>query len=131
MIGEKHLETLLTEIEPVLSDDTYVFVTLPNRELPPNCRPLLVFQEAEGTTLILSEHEAKGLGLSYQFPCRMITLNVHSSLEAVGFIARVAAVLTAQNIGANPVSGYFHDHLFVPLGRENDAMQAIKTLQAV
>jgi uncharacterized protein len=40
----------------------------------------------------------------------MITPNVHSSLEAVGFIfARVASKLAERGIGANPVSGFFHD----------------------
>jgi hypothetical protein len=58
----------------------------------------------------------------------MITLNVHSSLEAVGFMAAVTNVLTEQKIGCNPVSGYFHDHLFVPLGREEDALAALTKL---
>jgi hypothetical protein len=43
----------------------------------------------------------------------MITLNVYSSLEAVGFIAAVGAKL--NKIGVNPVSGFFHDHCFVPV----------------
>ena len=59
----------------------------------------------------------------------MITCDVHSSLEAVGFMAAIAAKLTELKIGANPVSGYFHDHLFVPDGSEREAMAALNELQ--
>ena len=44
----------------------------------------------------------------------MITLDIHSSLEAVGFIARIANVLALHDMGVNPVSAFYHDHLFVP-----------------
>ena len=128
MTGEKNLGALLSQIKPVLRDDTYVFVTLPDRTMPAGCVPLMTFQEAEGTTLILTEKQAASLGLPSQFPCRMITLDVHSSLEAVGFIASVAIALTEQGIGMNPVAGFFHDHLFIPEGREEDAMRAITAL---
>ena len=52
----------------------------------------------------------------------MITLNIHSSLEAVGFLAAITARLAAAGMGVNPVAGYFHDHLFVPAERAEDAM---------
>ena len=55
----------------------------------------------------------------------MITLNVHSALEAVGFIAKIASALAAQGMGVNPVSGFYHDHLFIPDGREQDALQIL------
>jgi hypothetical protein len=58
----------------------------------------------------------------------MITLNVHSSLEAVGFMAAVSAKLTEHGIGVNPVSGYHHDHCFVPLGKEQQAMKVLEEL---
>lgn len=58
----------------------------------------------------------------------MITLNIHSSLEAVGFMAAVSAKLTEQGIGVNPVSGFFHDHCFVPVGREEEAMIALEEM---
>lgn len=58
----------------------------------------------------------------------MITCNVHSSLDAVGFMAAITEKLTKLGIGANPVSGFFHDHLFVPLGREDEAVAALKEL---
>jgi len=56
----------------------------------------------------------------------MITLNVHSSLEAVGFIAFVAGKLSEKGIGTNPVSGFFHDHVLVGAGREAEAMECLE-----
>jgi hypothetical protein len=58
----------------------------------------------------------------------MITLEVNSSLEAVGFMAVVAGKLAERGIGVNPVSGFWHDHCFVPLGREEEAMEALGEL---
>ena len=58
----------------------------------------------------------------------MITCEVHSSLEAVGFLAVIANVLKEKNMGVNPVAGFFHDHLFVPLGCEEEAMSALREL---
>lgn len=39
---------------------------------------------------------------------------------------RLLQSLTAQLV--NPVSGFYHDHLFVPDGREQDALAILKTL---
>ena len=69
-------------------------------------------------------------GLDFTFPCRMITLNVHSSLEVVGFIAVVTQKLRQIGVGVNPVSGFFHDHLFVPLGREQDVLDVLREIAA-
>ncbi len=88
----------------------------------------MTFEEAEGTTYILLKSEAETHGLAYEFPCRMITLSIHSSLAAVGFIARIAAELAKHDRGVNPVSGFFHDHLFVPDGRERDAMDVLQVM---
>lgn len=55
-------------------------------------------------------------------------MKVHSSLEAVGLIATIAAKLKGCGISSNVVSGYFHDHIFVPLGREDEALQALREL---
>ena len=60
----------------------------------------------------------------------MITLNVHSSLEAVGFLAAITARLAAAGMGVNPVSAYFHDHLFVPADRVDEAMAILEGLAA-
>ena len=88
----------------------------------------MVFVEDEGITLICTRAEAEAAGIAYDFPCRMITLDVHSALEAVGFIAHIATRLAAAGMGVNPVAGYFHDHLFIPEGREDDALAVIDAI---
>ena len=128
MSGELNLEKLISTMTAVQAEGLYVFVTLKDRAVPPDLKPRMVFQEAEGTTLIVLKEEAEAHGLDHEFPCRMITLNVHSSLEAVGFIARVATELARHGMGVNPVSGFYHDHLFVPDGREADALAIVAQL---
>jgi hypothetical protein len=128
MGGETNLDALLRTMSAKLSDGLYVFATLADGRIPDGIHPRMLFQEAEGMTLILLKEEAEACDLPYEFPCRMITLEVHSSLEAVGFLARITTALARHEMGVNPVSGYFHDHLFVPDGREHDALAVLKEL---
>ena len=128
MSGEMHLETLLATMRPRLHPEVYVFATTTEAYEDDALAPLLVFQESEGTTLIVTRAAAQSAGLAHAFPCRRITLEVHSALEAVGFIAAVAAKLAEAGIGANPVAGFYHDHLFVPEERAEDALAALRDL---
>ncbi|TDE40664.1 ACT domain-containing protein [Antarcticimicrobium sediminis] len=128
MVGETNLDILLRGMSAELVDGLYVFATVSDGVVPVGVRPRMTFQEAEGLTLILLKEEAEAHKLAYEFPCRMITLNIHSSLEAVGFLARITTALARHGMGVNPVSGFFHDHLFVPDGRENEAVSVLKEL---
>ena len=130
MTGETDLGTLLRSMSATLAPGTFVFATVPGGAVPPGLAPRMVFQEAEGTTLILLREEAEAAGLAFEFPCRMITLNVHSALSAVGFIARIASELAKAGMGVNPVSGYFHDHLFLPEDRAEEALDILHRLAA-
>jgi hypothetical protein len=58
----------------------------------------------------------------------MITLEIHSSLEAVGFLAAITRRLAEAGMGVNPVSAFFHDHLFVPADRAREAVTILKQL---
>jgi len=122
MSGEKNLDALLRSLSAKLIDGVFVFATVRDDAIPTGLTPRMMFREAEGTTLILLKSEAEAHRISWEFPCRMITLDVHSSLEGVGFIAQFASQLARHDIAVNPVSGFFHDHLFVPDGREAEAM---------
>lgn len=126
MSGELNLQALFKSLTASLVDGVYVFITMPSVDVPDGILPRMRFEEAEGTTLIMLREDAEAFGLKYEFPCRMITLNVHSSLEAVGFIAYIATQLAKHNMGVNPVSGFYHDHLFVPDGREVDALKILE-----
>jgi len=128
MSGETNLDELIKSLSAVLVDGLYVFVTLESYQTLAGIEPRMMFKEAEGTTYILLKSDAEKHGLPYEFPCRMITLNIHSSLEAVGFMARIATELAKHDMGVNPVSGFFHDHLFVPDGREHDAMTVLEEM---
>lgn len=123
MTGETDLEKLLSTMRPQLQPGVFVFVTLRSDENPPaGIEPVMAFREREGLTCIVGEAEAGAAGLAGIFPCRMITLTVHSSLEAVGFMAAITARLARAGIGVNPVSAFHHDHLFVPAERAGEAM---------
>ena len=130
MGGETDLNTLLKGLSPELLPDHYVFVTLPDfcAEQFNSLAPLGLFQEAEGTTLILNEQTARDAGLAFEGVFRCITCKVHSSLEAVGMTAAMSAALTAQGVSANVVAAYYHDHIFVPAA---DADKAMATLASI
>lgn len=130
-IGETQLSVLLATLQPQLQPAVYVYVTLPpTAAIPPDLEPLAQFREAEGLTLIVSQAAADRAQLPYQYPCRLITLTVHSSLAAVGMLAVVTQRLAAAGISTNVVSAYFHDHLFVPSDRAQDALAGLTALAA-
>ena len=124
--GETDLAVLLASMSPELHDGSYVFVVDEGRGGREEA--VVVVAEAEGTTLVLPRERADELGLTYAFVASWITLRVHSALDAVGLTAAFAAALTDEGISANVVAGYFHDHLFVPEDRRDDAMRALQDL---
>ena len=131
MSGETDLQKLLASMTPRLYPDVYVFATLPpSAVLPEGVEAVIRFIEREGTTLILAESQAKAAGLAGTFRCRMITLDIHSSLEAVGFLAAITAKLATAGMGVNPVSAFYHDHLFVPAERAEEATAMLRALAA-
>ena len=127
MSGETNLAILLKTMQPVLRDAEYVFCTVNQRlEDLIQLDPVGIFQEDEGITLILLRSSADRAALSYNSVFRMITLSVHSSLEAVGFMAAIATKLTKHNISVNPISAYYHDHLFVPVDQADRVMELLQ-----
>ena len=123
-MAETDLATLIRAMSPRLHPEVFVFATV--ETVPPGTQPLMRFHEAEGLTLILKGEDAADRDCS--FPCRMITLEIQSSLEAVGFLATITKALAGAGIPVNPVSAFHHDHLFVPEGRAEEAMAILLAL---
>ncbi|KAI1022391.1 hypothetical protein LB505_007300 [Fusarium chuoi] len=129
--GELSLSKLLSTLTHTVHPTTYVFTTFTDTSsLPPLPETKMIFKESEGITVIVSKDYAESNKIEYFFPCKMITLDVTSSLEAVGFMAVIATRLAAKGIGCNPVSGFYHDHIFVPLGREEESSEVLTRLAA-
>jgi len=118
--GETDIEALLRGMKPVLDPRRFNFSTHTDMTLEDAAQysPIAAFQEAEGLTLI-----AEGNALPRY---AMITLTIHSSLEAVGLTAAVSKALSDENISANVVAAFYHDHIFV---NENDADRAVNVIQ--
>jgi uncharacterized protein len=129
MAGERDLDALLRDMRPELRDGVFVFCTIAEgQDIPAAISPLLTFREQEGTTLVMRREEAERAGLRHQFASRLITLTVHSSLDAVGFLAAIAARLAEAGISMNAVSAFHHDHLFVPDHRAAEALGLLRNM---
>lgn len=128
MDGETDITALLRSLAPELDDREYVFATGTETEVAQVDRPLGLFREREGTTIICLLDEAVRTGLRHSGRFCRITLAVHSSLDAIGLTARVAHALAAEGIACNGIAGFFHDHVFVPATRARDAMAALRKL---
>jgi len=122
----KDLNTLIKSMKPRLVSGEFVFCTIKESALfSLNVKPLLIFREKEGISLIIKKKEAEKYDLSYKGVWALITLDVYSDLQAVGFLAKISTELAKKKISINTVSGYHHDHLFVPFDRSNEAIQIL------
>ena len=128
MSGETDLSKLLQDMRPERNPGQYVFCVVDSLERAEVFKPVCLFQEKEGVTVILSREQADVMLLSYSLVCSWITLTVHSSLEAVGLTAAVSRALVEVNISCNVVAAYYHDHLFVPVEDGERAMRALTAL---
>jgi uncharacterized protein len=129
MTGERDLDALLKHMKPEMRPGIFVFCTIPtDQSIPAALSPLLTFREQEGTTLVITREQAEAAGLRYAFASCLITLTVHSALDAVGFLAAITARLATAGISVNAVSAFHHDHLFVPADRADEAMAVLQKL---
>lgn len=127
-VGITDLEALITNMEPVLNEGEYVFATVPNTASIPRESTVCEIKEKEGLTVVVSKEDAVALGLPFEYVASWITLNIHSSLEAVGLTAAFSSALAQNNISCNVIAGYYHDHIFVD---KKDKDKAVKVLRAM
>ena len=128
MTGERDLAKLQREMAPQMHSETFVYCSFADGKIPSGMSPICTFTEAEGTTVIVEKAQAERSAVAYVFEARLITLAVHSSLEAVGFLATLAASLAKANIPCNVVAAYHHDHLFVPTAMADEALSLLTAL---
>ncbi|MFE9016705.1 ACT domain-containing protein [Streptomyces cyaneofuscatus] len=127
MSGERDLRKLLSGMRPELNPGRYVFTTV-DSGLPPGLTPVVTVAEREGMTVVARKEEADAAGLAYEYVAGWITLRVHSALEAVGLTAAISRELASVGLSCNVIAGYYHDHLFVPYGRAQEAVSLLEGL---
>lgn len=131
MSGIVNINILLQQMKPVLDKKEYVFCTKKcfdiNEEII-KLKPISTFLEKEGMTIIITKEIADKNKLSYDAIFNKITLEVHSSLDAVGLTTAISTTLTKHNISANVVAGYYHDHIFIPIKKAELAVEVLEEL---
>jgi uncharacterized protein len=127
MSGETNLRKLISSMKPILNVGEFVFISAPAMQVA-HTEIIMQFAENEGVTLICTKNYADNFGLEYEATFAWITLQVHSSLEAVGLTAAFSTALAKHEISCNVVAGFYHDHIFVPT---SDAHQAVKSLESL
>lgn len=123
------LTLLLRALEPVLNQGVYVYSSVPAESDLRAIPHLATLHEAEGITVIVREADALPAKLPILFRAAWITLSVHSDLNAVGLTAAVAVSLGNAGISCNIVAGAYHDHIFVPVERADEALALLRSLQ--
>jgi uncharacterized protein len=121
-MGETDLQRLLAGLAPALAERPRAIRTQA-AHAPVPADAGMYFREDEGITVIVETDGTADEPLWAQ-----ITLRIHSSLEAVGMLAAIANALATRGIPCNAVSAYYHDHLFVPWSRRDDAIRALHEL---
>jgi len=130
MSGITELDLLLKTMSPVLLEKQYIIIsTQENFEEIIKYNPIAIIQEKEGKTIIIEKNIADNNNIKYKEIFKCITLNVNSSLSAIGFTAVISNELTKNKISANVIAGYYHDHLLVNEVNADDALKVLLTLE--
>lgn len=133
-MAESDLSTLLSTLEVIRRDGVWRFETIDKDAASwadlVNLRQVrdiaMLFQESEGLTVITSADDETPQDNRWAW----LELSVYSDLQAVGFLAKVAAALSDAGVPCNAVAAYHHDHIFVPEAKAETAIAAIEALRA-
>ena len=123
---------MIAGMTPVMRPEIFVFTTTNDPDLVASLysEAISIFQEDEGVSMLIPVEAAKESKLPVDSPMRCITLNVFSSLEGVGLTAAVSAALSDNGIACNMVAAFHHDHVFVPSGMVDQALEVLMSLQS-
>lgn len=122
------MAVLLRSMQPALDDQPYGIVVA-QASLPIAMdKTFAIINESDGSTIVATTAALVDAGYTVPSPWAHITLQIHSSLEAVGLTAAFATALGKVDISANVIAGYYHDHIFVQWDKRHAALAALKTL---
>lgn len=139
MQGLTDLRQLLQCLAPSIDHELYRFCCTAQFDSTWAEQAFACVRESQGWTYVLPERllpasfdndDVRQHGVVSDTTYRRITLEVHSSLDAVGLTAAVSTALATHNISCNMLAGFYHDHLFVPAPQADEALALLEQLSA-
>jgi uncharacterized protein len=125
--GIEDLDELLASMSATVKPGRYVYVAAEPGALAWEDVHAAVLED-EGWCLVTTPEAADAAGLPYDYVGGWISLEVHSSLAAVGLTAAFSRALADEGISCNVLAGLRHDHLVV--GSE-DVERAVLVLRGL
>ena len=128
--GETDLGRMLASLDVSRRPGTWVYASVADWQTASALPGVAaVVAEAEGVTAVVPAASAEASGLEASFSAAWLSLEIHSSLEAVGLTAAVSTALAEEGISCNVLAGTFHDHLLVPVDQADDAIAVLERLR--
>lgn len=128
MSGNTNLQAVLSSMKLSCDEITYGFATVKDASGLDMSQILCTFREPEGLTLIASSEFLQANSIPFEGPYAKVTVEVHTSLELVGLTAVLASRLAENQISANVVAAYYHDHIFVQYDLRSKAIGCLASL---
>jgi uncharacterized protein len=130
--GETDLAAMLSTLDAVCDAREFGFGAVADvADLPPIGATFAVIGEDEGLTVIAPIDILTAHAIPHDGGWALISLRLHSALEAVGLTATISGALARAGISANMIAGVRHDHLLVPWAKRDAAMAVLRGLSAV
>jgi len=82
----------------------------------------------ETVTVVCDTETVERRGWTSVFAAAWLTIEVHTSLEAVGLTAALSNTLGAAGIACNVLAGFHHDHILVPVDQADRAVDCLRSL---
>jgi uncharacterized protein len=125
-LSERDLQAMLRTLSVERRPGSFCFVD--QDQVPPGAVVHATVAESEGTTAVVDRSSSSTWAGAPEFVAAWLTVQVHSSLDAVGLTAALSGALAKAAIPCNVLAGLHHDHLLVP---ESQADQAIEVLRGL
>ena len=88
-----------------------------------------MIKEKEGMSLVLTKEDGMAMGFDCSNLMACISLDLGSSLLAIGLTASISQALSESLIPCNVIAGYYHDHIFIPVGEADAALEILQNLE--
>ncbi|MDP3758435.1 MAG: ACT domain-containing protein, partial [Candidatus Daviesbacteria bacterium] len=113
MTSQTNLSEVLKSLQVSCDNVEYGFASVKDERINFDDQILGTFKENEGLTIVAPKEYFETNKIKFEGPYAKLKIEVHTSLELIGLTAVLAKKLADNQISANVVAGYFHDHIFV------------------